>query len=72
MEEEVYVSQLEGFGVSGNERKVYKFKKALYGLKQAPQAWYTKIYSYFLGNGFEMSENEPMFYVKKLVTSDFW
>jgi len=50
LEEEVYVSQPEGFGVSGNESKVYKLKKALYGLKQAPRAWYNKIDSYFLRN----------------------
>lgn len=27
-------------------------KWALYGLKQAPRAWYARIYSYFLKNGF--------------------
>ena len=35
--EEIYVQQLEGFVVVGNEHKVYKLHKALYGLKQAPR-----------------------------------
>ena len=47
LEEEVYVSQPEGFVVNGKEDKVYMLKKALDGLKQAPQAWYFKIDSYF-------------------------
>ena len=41
LEEEVYVEQLLGYVVEGQEDKVLKLKKALYGLKQAPRAWYT-------------------------------
>ena len=47
LEEEVYISQPEGFVVNGKEDNIYRLKKALYGLKQAPQAWYFKIDSYF-------------------------
>nr|KAJ0208302.1 hypothetical protein LSAT_V11C500255750 [Lactuca sativa] len=39
LEEEVYVSQPDGFVKRGEENKVYKLSKALYGLKQAPRAW---------------------------------
>lgn len=59
LEEEVYVTQLEGFMVIGKEEKVYKLKKAPYGLKQAPRAWYSKFDLYFLQNGFKKSENKP-------------
>ncbi|KAJ7943125.1 Retrovirus-related Pol polyprotein from transposon TNT 1-94 [Quillaja saponaria] len=38
LEEEVYVEQLEGYVIEGQEDKVVKVKKALYGLKQAPRA----------------------------------
>ncbi|KAL3537425.1 hypothetical protein ACH5RR_000791 [Cinchona calisaya] len=65
LEEEVYVAQLDGFVINGEEEKVYKLKKALYGLKQVPRAWYNKINSYFLQNGFERSENEHTLYLKK-------
>ena len=33
LQEEVYVTQSEGFVKKGNETKVYKLKKTLYGLK---------------------------------------
>ena len=65
LEEEVYVTQPEGFMINGEEEKVYELKKALYGLKQAPRVWYSKINSYFLPNGFERSENEPTIYLRQ-------
>ena len=37
LDEEVYMDQLEGFVLPGNERKVCKLVKSLYGLKQAPK-----------------------------------
>ena len=36
----------------------------MYGLKQAPQAWYSRIDSYLINNGFSRSNNEPTLYVK--------
>ena len=48
LEEEVYVSQPEGFGVSGNESKVYKLKKALYIAKTSATGMVQQIDSYFL------------------------
>ena len=46
LQEEVYVTQPEGFIKKDKKTKVYKLRKALYGLKQAPRAWYSKIYGY--------------------------
>ena len=43
LNEEVYVTQPEGFEKKGEEHKVFKLSKALYGLRQAPRAWNTKL-----------------------------
>jgi hypothetical protein len=64
LKEEVYVEQLQGFVIQGEEEKVYKLRKALYGLKQAPGAWYNHIDKYFNESGFKRSNNEPTLYVK--------
>lgn len=37
LDEDVYMEQLEGFVVPGQEHKVCKLVKTLYGLKQAPK-----------------------------------
>ena len=66
LEENVYVEQSEGFQVAGSEGKVYKLHKALYGLKQAPRAWYSRIDSYLLQQGFNRSESEATLYVKRV------
>ena len=36
----------------------------MYGIKQAPRAWYNRIDSYLINNGFSRSNNEPTLYVK--------
>lgn len=65
LEENVYVTQPEGFIIQGKEENVYKLKKVLYGLKQSLGAQYSKIGTFLRQNGSERSENELTFYVKK-------
>jgi hypothetical protein len=43
LEEEVYVSQPEGYVEKGREQYVLKLSKALYGLRQAPRAWNVRL-----------------------------
>ena len=50
--------------MKGEEDKVYRLKKALYRLKQAPIAWYNKIESYFMKEGFERCLNEHTLFTK--------
>eukprot|EP00253_Pinus_taeda_P025601 PITA_25601 len=63
--EEVYIEQPPGYGKKGQEHKVCRLKKAFYGLKQAPRAWYSRIDSYLLENGFEKCEGESTLYIKE-------
>nr|GEV72271.1 retrovirus-related Pol polyprotein from transposon TNT 1-94 [Tanacetum cinerariifolium] len=48
LQEEVYVSQLDGFVDPDNPNHVYKLKKSLCGLKQAPHAWYDMLSSFLV------------------------
>lgn len=43
LKDNVFMSQLEGFVVKGQEHKVFKLVKSLYDAKQAPRAWYEKL-----------------------------
>eukprot|EP00253_Pinus_taeda_P035760 PITA_35760 len=63
--EEVYIEQPLGYEKNGQKHKVCKLKKALYGLKQASRAWYNRIDSYLLENGFDKCEGGPTVYIKE-------
>lgn len=62
--ETVYVEQPQGFVQKGSEEKVYKLHKASYGLKQAPRAWFSKIESYFIKEGFERCNFKHKLFIK--------
>lgn len=62
--EAVYVEQPEGYVQKKEEHKVLKLRKALFGLKQAPRAWYNKIESFFIRNGFEKCSHEHTLFLK--------
>ena len=57
---------IKGFVKKGEENKVYRLRKALYGLKQAPRAWFSKIESYFKKEGFEKSNYDHTFFLKRI------
>ncbi|GJR23044.1 retrovirus-related pol polyprotein from transposon TNT 1-94 [Tanacetum coccineum] len=62
LQEEVFVSQPEGFEDQDNPTHVYRLKKALYGLKQAPRAWYDTLSKFLLANNFFKSAVDPTNY----------
>ena len=49
---EVYVKQPPSFENETFPNYVLKLSKAFYGLKQAPRAWYERLSSFLLKNGF--------------------
>lgn len=65
LEEEVYVTQPEGFEKKGQEHKVFKLSKALYGLKQAPRAWNACLDAYLKNLGFKRCPQEYSVYTRE-------
>ncbi|GJR52571.1 retrovirus-related pol polyprotein from transposon TNT 1-94 [Tanacetum coccineum] len=59
LQEEVFVSQPEGFEDQENPTHVYHLKKALYGLKQAPRAWYDTLSKFLMANNFFKGAVDP-------------
>ncbi|GJS30316.1 zinc finger, CCHC-type containing protein [Tanacetum coccineum] len=65
LEDEVYVSQPEGYKKEGETKKVYRLSKALYGLKHAPRAWNACLDKYLKSLGFIRCALEYSVYTKK-------
>lgn len=65
LNEEVYVSQPDGFKIKGSEDKVYRLHKALYGLRQAPRAWNIKLKSILKELNFTKCSKEPSLFRKE-------
>nr|GEW15829.1 zinc finger, CCHC-type [Tanacetum cinerariifolium] len=64
LDEKVYIKQLEGFVMPGNEHKVCKLVKSLYGLKQAPKQWHQKFDEVVLSSGFHLNQSDKCVYSK--------
>ncbi|GJS63521.1 retrovirus-related pol polyprotein from transposon TNT 1-94 [Tanacetum coccineum] len=65
LQEEVYVSQPDGFVDPYKPNYVYKLKKALYGLKQAPRAWYDMLSSFLISNDFSKGSVDPTMFIHR-------
>ena len=48
------MKQPPGFENPKFPNRVYKLQKTLYGLKQAPRAWYDRLKTFLLAQGFKM------------------
>lgn len=53
VEEDIYMSQPDGYVKPRNEHLVCKLKKSLYGLKQSPRCWNTVIQDHMRKSGFK-------------------
>jgi hypothetical protein len=64
LKEEVYVEQPKGFEDHQFPNHVYKLKRALYGLKQAPRAWYERLTTYLLDQGFIRGQADRTLFIR--------
>jgi len=70
IQEEVYMEPPLGFESDTFPHHVLKLNKALYGLKKSPRAWYEKISSFLLENGFERGKMDATIFHKNLSIKD--
>ncbi|GKB89941.1 reverse transcriptase [Tanacetum coccineum] len=68
LEEEIYMSQPEGFVVQGKEDYVCKLQKSLYGLKQSPRQWYKRLDSFMVKHDFSRNAYDCCVYYKKALS----
>ncbi|KAK8533968.1 hypothetical protein V6N12_047370 [Hibiscus sabdariffa] len=64
LEEDVYMTQPEGFVTPGDARKVCKLQRSIYGLKQASRSWNLRFNEAIQEFGFIRNEDEPCVYKK--------
>jgi hypothetical protein len=64
LEEEIYMIQLGGFVVKGQDDKVCKLLKSLYDLKQAPNQWHEKFNVTLISVGFSVNKADRCLYYR--------
>ena len=69
LEEEIYMTQLEGFIAKNQEHMVCKLKRSIYGLKQTSRLWNTRFDQAIKSFGFEQNLDEPCVYKRHRDTS---
>ena len=64
LEKKIYMDQLEGCMILGEEKKVCRLVKSLYGLKHAPKHWHRKFDHVLISNGFSSNDVDKCIYNK--------
>ena len=60
---DIYVKQPSSFENENFPHHVFKLSKALYGLKQAVRAWYERLSSFLLKNGFKRGKVDTTLFI---------
>ena len=66
LEEEIYMTQPEGYVEESTEHLVCKLKKSLYGLKQASRCWFKTMDSFLKDSGYEQCKSGSLLYIKRV------
>ena len=64
IEKEVYIKQPPGFVDPTHPNFIFKLEKALYSLKQARRAWYERLSSFLISNGFVKGKVDTTLFTK--------
>jgi hypothetical protein len=71
LDEEIYMTQLEGFKLLGQEGKVWRLHHALYSLKQAGLSWWKELTTSMTELGFtQCKSNASVYYFCDLKTRE--
>jgi hypothetical protein len=62
LDEEIYMTQPEGFKISGKENKVWRLHQALYSLKQAGLSWWKELTASITDLGFTRCKSDAGVY----------
>ena len=62
LQEDVYMTQPEGFVIEGRENLVCKLKRSLYDLKQSPRCWNAILDARLKEMGFQQTNSDPCIY----------
>ena len=65
LEEEIYMTQPEGYIKEGEEELVCKLNKSIYGLKQSSRCWYNTIDQFLKNSCYVQSNSDPCLYIKR-------
>lgn len=68
LDEEIHMSQPEGFIEEGAKNKVYLLKKSLYDLKQSPRQWYFRFDEFIMTHDYHRSQYDSCVYFRNLST----
>ncbi|KAH9679095.1 hypothetical protein KPL71_025975 [Citrus sinensis] len=71
LEEEIYMTQPDGFKVAGKENWVCKLTKSLYGLKQSPRQWYKRFDRFMKRQRYTRNKFDHCVYFRKLQEGSF-
>ncbi|KAH9786526.1 hypothetical protein KPL71_010287 [Citrus sinensis] len=66
LQEEIFMSQPEGYEAPDRRDYVCLLKKSLYGLKQSPKQWYLKFDEFITTHGFQRCNYDCCVYLKQL------
>ncbi|KAE8692332.1 hypothetical protein F3Y22_tig00110840pilonHSYRG00095 [Hibiscus syriacus] len=66
LDEEINMTQPDGFKVAEKEEMMCKLEKSLYGLKQSPRQWYKRFDKFMIGQKYTISKYDHCVYLCKL------